>query len=95
MYSSTRLGWEEGALGSHEKRCEFDVKEKWYEHEPDAVRENNDFHILSDFEVQTDHVVEAKRPDMIVTEKQNNICKIIDFAVPYDSRIEAKAMEKN
>ena len=76
------------------KRCGFDVAEKWYKHEPDAVSENNDFHILWDFEVQTDHVIEARRPDMIVTDKKNNICKIIDFAVPYDSRVDAKEMEK-
>ena len=31
---------------------------------------------------------------MIVTDKKNNICKIIDFAVPYDSRVDAKEMEK-
>ena len=76
------------------KRCGFDVNEKWYEHEPDAVSENNDFHILWDFEVQTDHVIEARRPDMIVTDKKNNTCKIIDFAVPFDSRVDAKEMEK-
>ena len=76
------------------KRCGFDVAKKWYKHEPDAVSENNDFHILWDFEVQTDHVIEARRPDMIVTDKKNNICKIIDFAVPYDSRVDANEMEK-
>ena len=31
---------------------------------------------------------------MIVTGKENNVCKIIDFAVPYDNRVDAKEMEK-
>ena len=43
--------------------------------------------------MQTDHGIEVRRPDMIVTDKRNNICKIIDFAVPYDSRIDIKEME--
>lgn len=76
------------------KQCRFDDKEKWYEHEPNAVCENNDFHILWDFEVQTDHAIEARRADMIVTDKKNNICKIIDFTVPFDSRVDSKEVEK-
>ena len=31
---------------------------------------------------------------MIVTDKKNNICKIIDFAVPFDSRVDSKEVEK-
>ena len=31
---------------------------------------------------------------MIVVEKRNKCCKIIDFAIPYDSRIEEKVVEK-
>ena len=76
------------------KQYGFDVKEKWYEHEPNAVSENYDVHILSDFEVQTDHEIEARRPDTIVTDKENNICKIIDFAVPFDSKVNSKEVEK-
>ena len=72
------------------KRCGLDVNEKWYEHEPNGVSENNDFDILWDFEVQIDHVIEARLPDMTVTDKKNNICKIIDFAVLYDSRLDGK-----
>ena len=39
-------------------------------------------------------MLEAKRPDMIVVEKRNKCCKIIDFAIPYDRRIEEKEVEK-
>ena len=37
---------------------------------------------------QTDHVIEAWRPDLVVVDKKERSCKIIDFAVPGDSRIE-------
>ena len=43
-----------------------------------------------DFSIQTDHIVEAWRPDLVVVDKKERICKIIDFAVPADSRIEEK-----
>ena len=33
------------------------------------------------------HVIEARRPDLVVVDKER-ICKIIDFAVPGDSRVE-------
>ena len=67
---------------------------KWYEHEPNAVSENNNFHSLWDFEVQTDCEIEARRPDMIVRDKENKICKIIDFVVPFDRRVDAKEVGK-
>ena len=72
----------------------LETKEKWYEHEPQAVCENNEYKILWDFSIQTDHVIEARRPDMIIVDKKNNKCQIIDFAVPYDTRVDEKEREK-
>ena len=43
-----------------------------------------------DFSIQTDHVIEAQRPDLVVVDKKERSCKIIDFAVPGDSRTEEK-----
>ena len=43
-----------------------------------------------DFSIQTDHIVEAWRPDLVVVDKKERVCKIIDFAVSADSRIEEK-----
>ena len=54
----------------------FIVNEKWYEHVPEPVLENERCKILWDFTIQTDHVIEAGRPDMIVVEKRNKYCKI-------------------
>ena len=36
--------------------------------------------VLWDFSIQTDHVIEAWRPDLVVVDKRT--CKITDFAVP-------------
>ena len=47
-----------------------------------------------DFRIQTDHVIEARRPDLVVVDKKERSCKIIDFAVPGDSRIEEKEKDK-
>ena len=46
-----------------------------------------------DFSIQTDHVTEAQRLDLVVVDKKRT-CKIIDFTVPGDSRIENKEKEK-
>ena len=44
-----------------------------------------------DFSIQTDHVIEGQRPDLVVVDKkERRSCKIIDFAFPGDSRIEEK-----
>ena len=47
-----------------------------------------------DFSIQTDHVIEARRPDFVVAGKMETSCEIIDFAVPGDSRIEEKEEDK-
>ena len=63
------------------------------EHEVESVLENEDYKILWDFSIQTDHVIEAWRPDLVVVEKKERSWKIIDFAVPGD-RIEEKEKDK-
>ena len=50
--------------------------------------------MLWDFSIQTNHVIEARRPDMIIVEKKDKKCQIIDFAVPYDTRVDEKEKEK-
>ena len=47
-----------------------------------------------DFSIQTDHVIEAWRPDLVVVDMKERSSKIIDFAVPGDSRIEEKEKDK-
>ena len=76
------------------RKCNFEAGEKWYEHEPESVLENEDYKVLWDFSIQTDHVMEAQRPDLVVVDEKERSCKIIDFAFPGDSRIEEKEKDK-
>ena len=56
--------------------------------------ENENCKILWDFNIQIGHVIEARRPDMIVVDKVKKTCTIIDFAILYDSRVKSKEVEK-
>ena len=76
------------------RKCNFLPGDKWYKHEPVSVLENEDNKILWDFSIQTDHVIEARRPDLVAVDKKERSCKITDFAVPGDSRIEEKNKDK-
>ena len=76
------------------RKCNFEARDKWYEHEPESVSENEDYKILWDFSIQTDHVIEAQIPDLVVADKKERSCKIIDFVVPGDSRVEEKEKGK-
>ena len=50
--------------------------------------------ILWDFSIQTDHLIEANRPDIVVLEKTSWKCLLIDIACPFDTRVANKEKEK-
>jgi len=68
--------------------------EKWYEHQPKGIVENEKRKILGDITIQCDHVIEATRPDIVVVEKENNKAIIVDIASPWDDRAYEKEGEK-
>ena len=49
-------------------------------HNPAAVLENNIHKLLWDFDIQTDHLFAARRPDLIMVNKKKRICKIVHIA---------------
>ena len=59
-------------------------------HNPASVPVNDSHKRLWDFDVQTDHLILARRPDLIVINKQKKTCKIVYFAVPADHGINLK-----
>ena len=63
-------------------------------HNPAPVRENDSHKLPWDFNIQTDHLIPVRRPDLIIINKKKRICKIVDFAVPADHRINLKESEK-
>ena len=70
------------------------VNEKWHKHEPEKVVENDSWKIFWDVTIQTDYVIEARRLDMVIIDKIKNECKIVDFACPFDNRIEKREKDK-
>mgnify|MGYP001794065188 FL=1 len=68
--------------------------EKWYDHRAEPVIENEKVKLLWDFNVQTDKVIEARRPDLILENKETSECQIIDIAIPGDTRVVKKEEEK-
>ena len=50
-----------------------------------------------DFDIQTDHLISARRPDLIIIykkKKKRKSAKCVDFAVLADHRIKLKECEK-
>ena len=62
-------------------------EDRWYQHRADKVAENEDVKLLWDFQVQTDHVIPARRPDILILKKKESTAIIIDISVPGDTRI--------
>ena len=76
------------------KKFKFDHANKWYMPNSAPVLENDIHKLLWDFDIQTDHLISARRPDCLIINKKKRICKIVDFAVPADLRIKLKECEK-
>ena len=56
--------------------------------------ENEHIRLLCDFNVQTDRTIDSRRSDLILIDKIIEECKIIDLAVPGDTRVVKKEEEK-
>ena len=63
-------------------------------HNPAPVLKNDTHKLLWDFNIQTDHQILARRPDLIIINKKKRIYKIVDFEVPADHRINLKECEQ-
>ena len=59
-------------------------------HNPESVQENETHKLLRDFDIQTDHQITARQPDLI---QKRKTCKIVNFAVLID-RVNLKESEK-
>ena len=67
-------------------------------HNPAPVQGNATHKLLWDFNIQTDHLIPARRPDnnnqKKKKKKKKRTCKIVDFTVSADHRIKLKECEK-
>ena len=75
------------------KKHNLERKEKWYEHFPEEIVEDDDVKLIWDINIQCD-VMEARRPDLILVDKKVKLCVTIDVPIPGDCRISEKEIEK-
>jgi hypothetical protein len=68
--------------------------ENWYSHIPKPVTEHEDITVLRNQGIQTDTEVLANRPDIIVKNKKDKTCLLIDVAIPSDKNVIQKEAEK-
>ena len=79
------------------KKFGFACTEKYHEHFVETkmkVLENDEVKLLWDFSIQTEKRIEHNKPDIVVLDKKQKLCLIIDVACPFDTRIKKKEQEK-
>ena len=76
------------------KKYDLEHTDKWYQHQPSPVVENKRYKLLWDFSIQTDRVIEHRRPDIVIVDWEEKECIVIDVAIPADQNIADKEWEK-
>jgi hypothetical protein len=75
------------------KTLGIETTENWYYHIPKPVRQHADITALWNQRIQTDREVMANRPDIIINNKKDKICLLIDVAIPSDRNVIEKESE--
>ena len=81
----------------HWKICKefgIEVKERWYEHEPKTVSENDSVTTLWDILIHTDRTIAANRLAIVLKNKKYTTCLLIDMTIPLDTNISVRTTEK-
>ena len=63
-------------------------------HNTESVLGNETHKLLWDFDIQTNCLISARRPEFIIINKKERTCRIVDFAVPADYRVKLTECEK-
>ena len=64
------------------------------QHKSEAVLENEMHKFLWDFEIQTDHPIQARRPDLVLINEKKITCHLVDYAMSVDHS-ESKENQKD
>ena len=72
----------------------IDTNEKWCKHEPQTVTEKDNITILWDMPIQTDREMKANRPDIVIKNKQEKRCLLIDMSIPTRKNPSVKVTER-
>ena len=63
-------------------------------HNPELILKNETHKVRWDFEIQTNHIITARRPDLMTVNEKKRTYRIADFAVPADHRVRLKESKK-
>ena len=55
------------------KKFKFDHTTKWYGHKSESAQENETHEILWDFKIQTDHLIPARIPYLVINNKKETL----------------------
>ena len=86
------------AVYIHWKVCQhysIEIPERWYEHKPETVTENEEVTILWDMKIHTDRELSANKPDIVIKDHANRCCKPIDVSVPSDRTPRRKSVKSS
>ena len=64
------------------KKLKFDHTNKWYMHNSAPVLENETHKLQWDFEIQADHLISARRPDLIIINKKGENLQKCELGCP-------------
>ena len=76
------------------KHYNIKTNDKWYEHKPETFTQNEKVTTLWDMQVHTDKTIKANKPDIIIKDKHEKTCMLIDMAIPSDRNTSVKVAEK-
>ena len=100
LAKTENIQWpQQGSCTLHWKICKefgIEVKERWYEHEPKTVTENDSVTILwdNDMPIHTDRTIAANRLDIVLKNKKDKTCLLIDMTILLDTNTSVKTTEK-
>jgi len=72
-----------------------ETADKWCTHMPKSVCEEGDVTVLWNQVVHTDREVTTNRPDIIIKNKKEKTCTLIEVAIPADRNVVQKEAEKS
>ena len=74
------------------KKLKFNYTNKWYMHNPASVLENDT--LLWDFDIRTDLLILARRPDLIIINKKRELAKLCTLLSWMTTEKDVKGCEK-
>ena len=69
-------GWEKGIHWELCKKLKVEHTPKLYMHKPESVRVNEMHKVLWDFEIQMNHEILARRPDLVIINMKKRECVV-------------------